>query len=159
MTPIRRQYLKIKQRYPDALLLFRLGDFYETFDEDSHIAAEVLDIVLTSRSMGKDNKIPMAGNPGACIGELSGQAHQGGVQGSDLRAVVGPGDVSRGLVERDVVRVVTPGTVVESSLLEQTSNNYLASLTVSGETGRAGVRGCVHGGVCHHADGRWRRCR
>ena len=136
MTPIRRQYLKIKQRYPDALLLFRLGDFYETFDEDSHIAAEVLDIVLTSRSMGKDNKIPMAGIPAHALENYLGKLIKAGYKVAICEQLSDPA-TSRGLVERDVVRVVTPGTVVESSLLEQTSNNYLASLTVSGE--RAGL--------------------
>ena len=62
MTPIRRQYLKIKHSYPDAIVLFRLGDFYETFDEDAETASKALEIVLTSRSMGKDLKVPMAGS-------------------------------------------------------------------------------------------------
>ena len=62
-TPIRQQYLRIKERYPNAILFFRLGDFYETFDEDARVASRELDIVLTSRSMGKDQKVPMAGIP------------------------------------------------------------------------------------------------
>ena len=67
MTPIRRQYLSIKQRYPNAILLFRLGDFYETFDEDARVASQELDIVLTSRSMGKGVKVPMAGIPAHAV--------------------------------------------------------------------------------------------
>ena len=63
MTPIRRQYLKIKSSYPDAIVLFRMGDFYETFDDDAKLAAGELEITLTSRSMGKDVRIPMAGVP------------------------------------------------------------------------------------------------
>ena len=63
MTPVRRQYLRIKQRYPDAILLFRLGDFYETFDDDARLASRELDIVLTSRGMGKNLKVPLAGIP------------------------------------------------------------------------------------------------
>ena len=133
MTPIRRQYLKIKQRYPDTLLLFRLGDFYETFDEDSHIASEVLDIVLTSRSMGKDSKIPMAGIPAHALESYLGKLIKAGYKVAICEQLSDPA-ASRGLVERDVVRVVTPGTVVESSLLDQTYNNYLAALAVSGES-------------------------
>ena len=63
LTPVRRQYLSIKQRYPDAIVLFRLGDFYETFDDDAHLASRELDIVLTSREMGKGQRVPMAGVP------------------------------------------------------------------------------------------------
>ena len=133
MTPIRRQYLKIKQRYPDTLLLFRLGDFYETFDEDSHIASEVLDIVLTSRSMGKDNKIPMAGIPAHALESYLGKLIKAGYKVAICEQLSDPA-ASRGLVDRDVVRVVTPGTVLESSLLDQTSNNYLAALTTSGDS-------------------------
>ena len=62
-TPIRQQYLRIKQEHPDAILLFRMGDFYETFDEDAHVAARELEITLTSREMGKGPRIPLAGIP------------------------------------------------------------------------------------------------
>ena len=133
MTPIRRQYLKIKQRYPDALLLFRLGDFYETFDEDSHVAAEALDIVLTSRSMGKDVKVPMAGIPAHSLESYLRKLIKAGHKVAICEQLSDPA-TSSGLVDRDVVRVVTPGTVVEPSLLDQGTNNYLAALTVSGES-------------------------
>ena len=63
MTPLRRQYLRVKKKYPEAIVFFRLGDFYETFDEDARIASRELDIVLTSREMGKGQKIPLAGIP------------------------------------------------------------------------------------------------
>ena len=63
ITPLRRQYLRVKQRYPEAIVFFRLGDFYETFDEDARVASRELDIVLTSREMGKGHKVPMAGIP------------------------------------------------------------------------------------------------
>ena len=63
VTPLRRQYLRLKERYPDAIVLFRLGDFYEVFDEDARVASRELDIVLTAREMGKGNKVPMAGIP------------------------------------------------------------------------------------------------
>src|SRR5579859_2249421 len=78
LSPIRRQYLELKRRQPDAILLFRLGDFYETFEDDAQLAAHVLDITLTSREMGKGERLPMAGIPAhaaeAYIGRLIGQA-------------------------------------------------------------------------------------
>ena len=136
MTPVRRQFLRIKERYPDALLLFRMGDFYETFDEDARIASRDLDIVLTSRSMGKGTVVPLAGIPAHSLepylARLIKQGHKVAIceQLSDPAA-------SKGLVERDVVRVVTPGTVLEPSLLDQKANNYLAAVVLDGE--EAGV--------------------
>ncbi|MDP2948804.1 MAG: DNA mismatch repair protein MutS, partial [Chloroflexota bacterium] len=136
-TPIRRQYLRVKQQYPDAIVLFRLGDFYETFDEDAKLAARELDIVLTSRSMGKSARVPMAGIPAQALesylARLIKRGHKVAIceQLTDPAASKGlaPGP-SRGLMERDVVRVVTPGTVIEPALLEQKANNYLAAVAL-----------------------------
>ena len=86
LTPVRRQYLRIKKQYPQAIVLFRLGDFYETFDEDARITSRELEIVLTSREMGKGNKVPLAGHPLPRPGRLPGQAHQPRLQGGHLRA-------------------------------------------------------------------------
>ncbi len=133
MTPIRRQYLDIKQRFPDAILLFRLGDFYETFDEDAALAARELDIVLTSRSMGKGVKVPMAGIPAHALDSYLARLVKKGHRVAICEQLSEP-SASRGLVERGVVRVVTPGTVVEPSMLEQAANNYLVALLVEGET-------------------------
>ncbi len=131
VTPIRRQYLKVKEAYPDAILLFRLGDFYETFDEDARLASQELEITLTSRSMGKDLRVPMAGVPAHSLEQylarLIKKGHQVAIceQLSDRAA-------SKGLVDRDVVRVVTPGTVSENALLEQKVNNFLAAVAEDG---------------------------
>ncbi|MEA3442773.1 MAG: DNA mismatch repair protein MutS [Chloroflexota bacterium] len=129
-TPLRHQYLKVKQRYPEAIVFFRLGDFYETFDEDARIASKELDIVLTSREMGKGHKVPMAGIPhharDSYLARLINRGHKVAI----CEQLTPPG---KGLVERDVIRVVTPGTVVEPNLLESKSNNYLASLVIEGE--------------------------
>ena len=133
MTPIRRQYLDIKQRFPDSVLLFRLGDFYETFDEDAALAARELDIVLTSRSMGKGVKVPMAGIPAHALDSYLARLVKKGHRVAICEQLSEP-SASRGLVDREVVRVVTPGTVVEPSMLEQAANNYLAALLVEGET-------------------------
>lgn len=136
MTPIRRQYLKIKQAYPDAIVLFRLGDFYETFDEDARVSARELEITLTSRSMGKDLRVPMAGVPASSMESYLGRLIKKGHQVAICEQLTEQ-TTSKGLVERDVVRVVTPGTVLESELLEQGANNYLAA--VWEEEGFAGL--------------------
>ncbi len=131
MTPIRRQYLSIKQRYPNAILLFRLGDFYETFDDDAKLAAKALDIVLTSRSMGKGVRVPMAGIPAHSVESYLAKLIEAGHRVAICEQLSDP-SASKGIVDRNVVRVVTPGTVVEPSMLDQQSNNYLAALQVEG---------------------------
>jgi DNA mismatch repair protein MutS len=134
-TPMRRQYLRIKKQYPETIVFFRLGDFYETFDEDAKIVAQVCDIVLTSRPVGKDQRVPLAGVPYHSVEGYVAKLIQAGYKVAMVEQV---GDVSaKGLVDREVVRVVTPGTVVEPSLLDERCNNYLAALVVEGN--RAGL--------------------
>jgi DNA mismatch repair protein MutS len=156
MTPMRRQYLQIKKQYPDAIVLFRLGDFYETFDGDAEIVSRVCDIMLTSRPVGKNQRVPLAGVPyhsaDAHIARLIGAGHKvaiveqvGGGVSSHLRSEMSRGSGERtvagtpmqGIVHREVTRVVTPGTLVEPSLLETGCNNYLAACVV--ESGVAGL--------------------
>ena len=132
LTPVRRQYLKVKSAYPDAILLFRMGDFYETFDDDAELASRELEIALTSRTMGKSIRVPMAGVPAHALESYLARLIKKGHKVAICEQLTDPAQ-SRGLVERDVVRVVTPGTVFESSLLEQDANNYLASLVEDGE--------------------------
>ena len=134
ITPLRRQYLRVKQRYPEAIVFFRLGDFYETFDEDARVASNELDIVLTAREMGKGHKVPMAGIPYHALDNYLARLINRGHKVAICEQLSPPG---KGLVERDVIRVVTPGTVVEPNLLEARANNYLASLVVEDE--KAGV--------------------
>ena len=132
ITPLRRQYLQVKKRFPDAIVLFRLGDFYETFDDDAKVAAQELEIVLTSREMGKGQRVPMAGIPHHALEGYLARLIRAGHRVAICEQV---GDVatSRGLVDRDVVRVVTPGTVVEPTLLDGKANNYLAAVVLQGE--------------------------
>jgi len=141
VTPIRRQYLDIKRQYPDAILFFRLGDFYETFDEDAEITSRVLDIVLTSRNVGKDQRIPMAGIPHHAAENYLADLIEAGYHVA-ICEQVGEEPVN-GLVPRQVVRVVTPGTVVEPGLLPGDANNYLACVVVqhpgTSGPGRAGI--------------------
>src|SRR4030066_190901 len=134
VTPIRRQYLRIKKQYPNAIVLFRLGDFYETFDEDVRITSRELEIVLTSREMGKGNRVPLAGIPYHALDGYLAKLINRGYKVAICEQVTKPGE-TRGMLERDVVRVVTPGTVVEPSLLDSKTNNYLASIVLGGEEG------------------------
>ena len=134
VTPLRRQYLQVKERYPEAIVLFRLGDFYETFDEDARIASRELDIVLTAREMGKGNKVPMAGIPHHALDNYLGRLIGRGYKVAICEQLTPPG---KGLVERDIVRVVTPGTVIEPTLLHAKANNYL--VCVYGGKERAGI--------------------
>ncbi|MEK7281809.1 MAG: DNA mismatch repair protein MutS, partial [Chloroflexota bacterium] len=133
-TPVRRQYLHIKQQYPDALLLFRLGDFYEAFEEDAQVLAQVLQIALTSRPMGKGQRLPMAGIPYHALDNYLARLIKAGHKVAICEQMGRPG---KGLMPREVIRVVTPGTVVEPGLLESKVNNYLASWVEDGEVGLA----------------------
>lgn len=128
LTPIRQQYLRIKQRYPEVVVLFRLGDFYEAFDDDAVLVSRVLEITLTSRELGRGNKIPMAGVPHHALDNYLAKLINRGYKVAICEQLSPPG---KGLVERDVVRVVTPGTIVEPSLLDGTANNYLASVVIA----------------------------
>ena len=130
VTPLRKQYLRVKQKYPEAIVFFRLGDFYETFDEDAKVASRELDVVLTSREMGKGQRVPMAGIPHHALDNYLAKLINRGHKVAICEQLTPPG---KGLVERDVIRVVTPGTVVEPNLLASKSNNYLGSVVIAGE--------------------------
>ena len=125
-TPIRRQYLSIKAEHNDALLLFRMGDFYETFDNDAEVISKDLDIALTSREMGKDNRVPLAGIPyhalDSYLAKLINKGHKIAIceQISDAET-----SSVKGLMDREVVRVITPGTIIEPSILNDKKNNYI----------------------------------
>ena len=134
-TPVRKQYLDVKARYPDALVLFRMGDFYETFDEDARTAARDLEIVLTKRDMGAGEVVPLAGIPYHALDGYLARLIRKGHRVAICEQVSEPD--GRTLVKREVVRVVTPGTVVEPALLEGSANNYLAAVVADG--GRAGI--------------------
>ena len=139
-TPIRRQYLDIKKRHRDAILLFRLGDFYEAFDEDARLLARELDIVLTSKPMGKGLRVPLAGVPFHSLerhlATLIAKGHRVAICEQLTDSPVKNDDGGR-LIERDVVRVVTPGTVFEPGLLDSKTNNYIAAFFTDGR--RAGI--------------------
>lgn len=132
VTPVRQQYLDIKKEYPGSILFFRLGDFYETFDEDAEITARELDIVLTSRPVGGGVRVPLAGIPYHAVENYLARLIEKGYHVAICEQV---GDQpSKGIFPRKVVRVVTPGTVTEPGLLPGDANNYLASLFLDGQT-------------------------
>ncbi|MDT7602710.1 MAG: mismatch repair protein MutS, partial [Acidobacteriota bacterium] len=139
-TPLRKQYLDIKRRHPDALLLFRIGDFYEAFDDDARLLSRELGIVLTSKPMGRSFRVPLAGVPHHSLerhlATLITRGHRVAIC-EQLSTEPVKGGSGRGLIERDVVRVVTPGTIIEPGLLQSKVNNYLAALATDGK--RAGV--------------------
>ncbi len=125
LTPIRRQYLDVKRRYPHAVVFFRLGDFYETFDDDAELCARELDITLTSKPMGKGLRVPLAGIPYHAVDGYLAKLIARGYKVA-LCDQIGDPAATKGLVERRVTRVVTPGTVIEGNLLDERANNYLA---------------------------------
>ncbi len=135
VTPIRQQYLEIKRGHPDAILFFRLGDFYETFDEDAEIASRELDIVLTSRNVAKGTRVPMAGIPYHAYENYVARLIEKGYHVAICEQV--GEQPTKGLFPRKVVRIVTPGTVTEPGLLPGDANNYLASVIL--DEGRAAV--------------------
>ncbi len=131
-TPARRQYLRIKREHQEAILLFRMGDFYETFDDDARTIARELEIALTSREFGRGERVPLAGIPYHALESYLARLIKKGYKVAICEQTSDPA-TSRGLVDREVVRVVTPGTVIEDSLLDQKANNYLASVVVDGD--------------------------
>lgn len=126
ITPIRQQYLEIKRQYPDTILFFRLGDFYETFDHDAEITSKELDIVLTSRGVSKGTRIPMAGIPYHAVENYLSRLIEHGYHVAICEQI--GEQPQKGIFPRQVVRVVTPGTIVEPGLLPGSRNNYLAAI-------------------------------
>ncbi len=135
-TPMMRQYLSIKSEYPDMLVFYRMGDFYELFYDDAKRAAELLDITLTARGKSAGNPIPMAGVPYHAVdGYLQKLVRKG--ESVAICEQVGDPATSKGPVERKVTRIVTPGTLTDDALLSEYRDNLVASLFVEG--GQLGV--------------------
>src|SRR5438874_5441951 len=123
MTPMMQQYRDAKARHPGMILLFRMGDFYETFEEDAELVSRVLGLTLTSR----DKTIPMAGVPAKAIEHYLHQLLQAGHRVA-ICDQVEDAALAKGLVKREVTRVVTPGTITEDNLLEPARPNHLLAL-------------------------------
>ncbi len=141
MTPMRRQYFQIKERNQDCILFFRLGDFYEMFDDDARTAAKELDLTLTTRDRGKpkEEQTPMCGVPYHSVDSYIARLVQKGYKVAICEQMTDPA-TTKGLVERDITRIVTPGTVTESCMLDESRNNYFACLY--GMEGKFGLAFC-----------------
>ncbi len=131
-TPMMQQYMSIKGDYPDAILFFRMGDFYEMFFEDAKTASSILEIALTSRNKNQDQPIPMCGIPHHSATLYIAKLIRNGQRIAICEQVEDPKQ-AKGLVRREVVRVITPGTVMEENLLDPKSPHHLVSLLVNGE--------------------------
>ncbi|HIV87166.1 MAG TPA: DNA mismatch repair protein MutS [Candidatus Pygmaiobacter gallistercoris] len=147
LSPMMRQYFEIKEKYKDTILFFRLGDFYEMFYDDALIASKELELTLTGRDCGQEERAPMCGVPyHSCEGYIARLIAKG-YKVAICEQVEDPAK-AKGLVRRDIVRVITPGTVIESSMLDDAKNNYIGSVYLRG--GEIGI--CfadISTGVCH----------
>src|SRR5258706_9844829 len=133
MTPMLRQYLEIKERYRDAILFYRLGDFYEMFFDDAEKASKILDIALTSRNRSDDGAVPLCGVPYHALTPYVGKLLDAGYKVAICEQVEDP-KTAKGVVRREVVRVVTPGTVTEGDALDARDNSYLAAVARGAKT-------------------------
>ncbi len=125
-----KQYLQVKAKYPDTILLFRMGDFFETFDEDAKITSKVLGIVLTKRGNGESGDTPLAGFPHHALDAYLPKLLRAGYRVAICEQLEDP-KFAKGIVKRDVVEVVTPGVAFSDKVLEQKQNNYLAAIALS----------------------------
>jgi len=142
LTPMKRQYNEIKEQYRDCLLFFRLGDFYEMFDEDAKVASRELDIALTTRDRNVENpdeRTPMCGVPYHSAEGYIARLIAKGYKVAICEQTEDPA-LAKGIVKREVIRVISPGTVVESSMLDDRRSNYIAAVCLSGD--RGGISFC-----------------
>lgn len=136
LSPMMRQYMEIKSQHQDSILFFRLGDFYEMFYEDAKVASEELDLVLTGKDCGKEERAPMCGIPyHSCEGYIARLVEKG-YKVAICEQTEDPAK-AKGIVKRDVVRIITPGTVIEDTMLEEGKNSYLSAVAL--KKGAAGV--------------------
>src|SRR5271163_2154815 len=132
-TPVMRQYLTAKAAHPDALLFFRMGDFYELFFEDAVVAARALDLTLTARNKGADDEIPMAGVPHHAASSYIQRLLEKGFKVAICEQMADPSTV-KGIVPREVVRVVSPGIVYDDAGLAARENHYLVAVEHDGRS-------------------------
>ena len=128
LTPMMQQYMETKKQYSDCILFYRLGDFYEMFFDDALTASKELEITLTGKSCGLDERAPMCGVPFHSVDGYLDRLVSRGYKVAICEQVEDP-KLAKGLVKREVVRIVTPGTNMSMQALEETKNNYLMSIT------------------------------
>ena len=132
LTPMIKQYLSIKDEYPDALLFYRMGDFYEMFFEDAEIASRILEITLTSRNKKEESPVPMCGVPHRAVQGYIARLIDRGYKVAICDQVEDPAK-AKGLVKRDVVRVITPGMIVDSEFLDERTHNFVLAISQQNE--------------------------
>ncbi len=132
LTPMMQQYMEVKSKYKDCILFYRLGDFYEMFFDDALTASRELELTLTGRDCGLNERAPMCGVPYHAVETYLDRLIEKGYKVAICEQMEDPA-LAKGLVQRDVIRVVTPGTVIESGMLDERSNNFLLSVCFSGE--------------------------
>jgi DNA mismatch repair protein MutS len=130
LSPGMKQYMEIKDNYNEEMLFFRLGDFYELFFEDAILCSRELELTLTSKNGGLEERIPMCGVPFHSVKPYIEKLVSKGYKVAICEQLEDPKQ-AKGIVKRDVVRIVTPGTVIESSMLDEGKNNFLASVYIS----------------------------
>src|SRR3989337_613412 len=128
-TPLMRQYQQVKAKYPDTILLFRMGDFFETFEDDAKITSKVLGITLTRRGNGAAGEVPLAGLPHHALESYLPKLLKAGYRVAVCEQLEDP-RFAKGIVKRDVIEVVTPGVAFSDKILDQRRNNYLAAIAL-----------------------------
>ena len=131
LTPMMKQYMEVKEQYKDCILMYRLGDFYEMFFNDATIASRELELTLTGRDCGREEKAPMCGVPYHSVQSYISKLISKGYKVAICEQMEDPA-TAKGIVKRDVTRVITPGTIIESNILDERKNNYIASVYKNG---------------------------
>ena len=141
LSPMMQQYFKIKEENKDSILFFRLGDFYEMFFDDAKLASKELELTLTGRDCGQEERAPMCGVPFHSAESYIARLVEKGYKVAICEQTEDP-KATKGLVKRDIIRVITPGTVMESSMLDESENNYICSMYADKRyTGIVSVKG------------------
>ena len=145
LTPMLRQYMRIKEEYSDAILFFRMGDFYEMFFEDAQIASRTLGITLTARGTHKGEKVPMCGVPHHAFNSYVGKLVDSGKKVAICEQIEDP-KVSKGIVKREVVRLVTPGSIIDERDVDEKSHLYMGAISAgpAGDSDRDEIYGLAH---------------
>ena len=133
MTPMMQQYFEIKDKYREYILMYRLGDFYEMFFDDAKVVSAELELTLTGRDCGEAERAPMCGVPYHSVEGYIGKLVAKGYKVAICEQLEDPAS-AKGIVKRDVIRMITPGTLTESSLLDEKKNNYIAAVYADEQT-------------------------
>ena len=127
LSPMIQQYLDIREKYPDTIVLFRLGDFYEMFFDQAELCSRELELTLTGKDCGLEERAPMCGIPHHAVEGYIARLVEKGYKVGLCEQIEDPKE-AKGLVKRDIVKIITPGTITENSMLDETKNNYVANV-------------------------------